>query len=447
MENKKYQVFVSSTYVDLIDARKKIIETVLSLYHFPVGMEMFSADDSEQWDIIKETIDASDYYVIIIGHKYGSVSKDGISYTEMEYNYAKSLNIPVLAFIRGRDVLTKPHERESDPQKEKQLNAFIEKAKANKMCDFWEAIDELATKVAIALPKVMRRNPRTGWVRGDQVASKEITAELAELSNENRKLREKVREYESQLHSDAPQLELSMIDNDLTLSVDAESTYQEYLPQLCKEAVPLELKDTITIDEIESYNSSLPTDKEVDLYNKKMRLHCNYKNNAITVKPVLRNNGRAFASNVYVEIDFPEFLIVLKGSNEDFFIKEPKLKIPESPISKHKKRLSALMSLENFRMGIFDETSIAIANPRFEVPAIINRIADLGTVNQDEWVMKEDHKITLRAKKVLQSLTVEYEEIVIIPLTIGSGVINFKIICEQLKEPVVFSRQVTVTAS
>ncbi|ECZ7129828.1 TPA: DUF4062 domain-containing protein, partial [Salmonella enterica subsp. enterica serovar Virchow] len=79
MENKKYQVFVSSTYVDLIDARKKIIETVLSLYHFPVGMEMFSADDSEQWDIIKETIDASDYYVIIIGHKYGSVSKDGIS--------------------------------------------------------------------------------------------------------------------------------------------------------------------------------------------------------------------------------------------------------------------------------------------------------------------------------------------------------------------------------
>lgn len=63
-----------------------------------------------------------------------------------------------------------------------------------------------------------------------------------------------------------------MIDNDLTLTVDAESTYQEYLPQLCKEAVPLELKDTITTDEIESYNSSLPTDKEVDLYNKKIEI-------------------------------------------------------------------------------------------------------------------------------------------------------------------------------
>lgn len=129
-------------------------------------MEMFSADDSEQWDIIKETIDASDYYIIIIGHKYGSISAKGISYTEMEYDYAKSLNIPVLAFIRNRDVLTKPNERETEHAKAERLEVFIEKAKANKMCDFWESIEDLATKVAIALPKVMRRNPRIGWVRG-----------------------------------------------------------------------------------------------------------------------------------------------------------------------------------------------------------------------------------------------------------------------------------------
>ncbi|VDR25942.1 Uncharacterised protein [Raoultella terrigena] len=166
MDDKKYQVFVSSTYIDLIDARKKIIETVLSLYHFPVGMEMFSADDSEQWEIIRETIDASDYYVIIIGHKYGSTSVNGISYTEMEYDYAKSLNIPVLAFIRNRDVFTKQNEREDDLSKAKELDRFIEKAKANKMCDFWESIEDLATKVAIALPKVMRRTPRIGGLEG-----------------------------------------------------------------------------------------------------------------------------------------------------------------------------------------------------------------------------------------------------------------------------------------
>ncbi|BEN63137.1 hypothetical protein SMKC072_09590 [Serratia marcescens] len=100
MDDKKYQIFVSSTYKDLYKARKKVIEAILSIYHFPVGMEMFSADDSEQWEIIRETIDASDYYIVIIGHRYGVMTNDEYSYTEREYRYAKEIGIPVLAFIR-----------------------------------------------------------------------------------------------------------------------------------------------------------------------------------------------------------------------------------------------------------------------------------------------------------------------------------------------------------
>lgn len=68
---KKYQIFVSSTYEDLKKERDKVQKAILSMYQFPVGMEMFSADDSEQWDIIKATIDTSDYYVLIIAHRYG----------------------------------------------------------------------------------------------------------------------------------------------------------------------------------------------------------------------------------------------------------------------------------------------------------------------------------------------------------------------------------------
>ena len=90
MEEKKYQIFVSSTYKDLIVAREKVFETILKLYHFPVGMEMFSADDDEQWEVIKDTIDSSDYYVVVIGHRYGSVTAEGLSFTEKEYNYAKN---------------------------------------------------------------------------------------------------------------------------------------------------------------------------------------------------------------------------------------------------------------------------------------------------------------------------------------------------------------------
>ena len=102
--NKKYQFFISSTYEDLKVERDKAIYTILEMEQFPVGMELFSAADEDQWDVISQTIDTSDYYVLIIGRRYGSIipegnSDAGISYTEKEFNYAVSKGIPVLAFI------------------------------------------------------------------------------------------------------------------------------------------------------------------------------------------------------------------------------------------------------------------------------------------------------------------------------------------------------------
>lgn len=87
---KKYQIFISSTYEDLKEERRKVQDTILSMYQFPIGMEMFSAANEEQWKVIQETIDSSDYYILIIGHRYGSViEKDeytGISYTKRSFN-------------------------------------------------------------------------------------------------------------------------------------------------------------------------------------------------------------------------------------------------------------------------------------------------------------------------------------------------------------------------
>jgi len=206
MEEKKYQIFVSSTYKDLVKAREKVIKTILTLYHFPVGMEMFSADDAEQWEIIKETINISDYYIVIIGHKYGSETAEGLSFTEKEYDYAKEQKIPVLAFIRKRDVATKPEERDDDQDKISKLNDFIDKATKNKMCDFWENEDELAKQVAVALFKFTRKTPRIGWIRADMAMSPEVSEELTKLSRENRELREENEALLSQLTDRKPSI-------------------------------------------------------------------------------------------------------------------------------------------------------------------------------------------------------------------------------------------------
>ena len=84
---KKYQIFISSTYEDLIEEREQAIKAVLEMGHIPVGMEMFSAADEEQWKIIARQIEETDYYVLIAAHRYGSETKEGISFTEKEYDF------------------------------------------------------------------------------------------------------------------------------------------------------------------------------------------------------------------------------------------------------------------------------------------------------------------------------------------------------------------------
>lgn len=52
--NKRYQVFISSTFTDLKDERSKVIQTIMELDCIPAGMEIFPAIDEEQFEFIKK---------------------------------------------------------------------------------------------------------------------------------------------------------------------------------------------------------------------------------------------------------------------------------------------------------------------------------------------------------------------------------------------------------
>lgn len=99
--DKRYQVFVSSTFEDLKDERQALLRAVLELNHIPAGMELFPAGDDEAWQLIKDVIDISDYYVLVIGGRYGSLDEEGISFTEKEYDYAISKRKPVVALLHN----------------------------------------------------------------------------------------------------------------------------------------------------------------------------------------------------------------------------------------------------------------------------------------------------------------------------------------------------------
>ena len=94
------QVFVSSTYADLRDERRRVSETLAKAGYIPAGMELFPAADERQLEYIKRVIDRSDYYVVIVGGRYGTLADDNLSCTEKEYEYALARKIPVLAPCR-----------------------------------------------------------------------------------------------------------------------------------------------------------------------------------------------------------------------------------------------------------------------------------------------------------------------------------------------------------
>src|SRR5438874_7109473 len=97
--DKRYQIFISSTYADLKQERQHVIQTVMELDCIPAGMELFPAADEEQFQFIMRVIDDCDYYLLIIGGRYGSTSENGISYTEQEYDYAINRGLKVIALL------------------------------------------------------------------------------------------------------------------------------------------------------------------------------------------------------------------------------------------------------------------------------------------------------------------------------------------------------------
>lgn len=371
--NKKYQVFISSTYTDLIDARGKVRDAILSMYHFPVGMELFGAADEEQWQIIRETIESSDYYILIIGQRYGSLIEDGsdseISYTEKEFHYAIEKGIPVLAFLLDDNVPVKPEYMEKEhPEK---LAAFKNEVKKGRLVEWWRTPDELAQKVTAALHKQILRSKRPGWIKGDSVDIEKSLSEIVELSKLNRELQEKNRQLAIEneklrsLTIRRPKLtigfdltkpeddekypefyerkEIIEIDKDeeihLKLKNISTERYLDEYRKLTLEEAPFEVKEYISEKEIEEYNEELPSNEELQKYSDALSVFLRLKENGVPLTVFVDNIGNAKATDISVSIVFPDQVRVFDISEIETLDELKGPTKPENPFDKAKRRL------------------------------------------------------------------------------------------------------------
>jgi hypothetical protein len=188
---KRYQVFVSSTYADLKEERAEVMQALLELDCMPSGMELFPAATEEQWQWIRRVIDESDYYIVILGGRYGTEHKEeNLSFTELEYRYAVKIGKPTIAFLHARPEVIPLAKSERGEEPRKKLETFRSYCE-QRLCKYWDSPADLGGKVSRSMTQLIKRHPAVGWVRGDAVGDEMRLANL-ELREEITQLRERL---------------------------------------------------------------------------------------------------------------------------------------------------------------------------------------------------------------------------------------------------------------
>jgi len=419
---KKYQIFISSTFTDLEKERDSIIKAILELYHIPIGMEMFSAEDEDQWEIIRRTIDVSDYYVLVLGLRYGSKGEDGISFTQKEYEYALSKKIPILSFVMDDEAPLSKDKRDNDLT---DINNFRSKVLSNtKMAKFWSTKDQLVNHVTLALSKQIMQKPGVGWVRGDSVAMEDsLKDEVAALSKENRGLREQIINLETRLSPKIPNIDLFI--NPQNKQANKDFKISTIPDQLIPSEIPTHLSRYIRSSEIEYFNKNLPTQEVIDDFNSKYKVAflINECSNPLIIE--IKNNGSTKANNIYVDITFPEGIHITDISDEDY--PYPKSPLPESPLIKAQKQY------EYYRSG----GGIIGGAAEHLFPKIHNLPSLASTLNRNEWTKLKDNKLTIHINNLIHTRKAEFsDEYKITFLESGKHIIKYSIICEEFQSSV-----------
>lgn len=199
--DKKYQIFVSSTFKDLEIERNKVIQTIINMKHIPAGMESFPAIDERQLKYIKKIIDNCDYYIIILGGRYGTLTEEGISFTESEYDYAISIGLKVIVLIHANPDKLPVEKSDIDSNLRIKLANFRKKLLQNRLVKEWSHADELPGIVSLSLISTINEFPATGWSREKKTNTKKITNNFG-ISN-TIKSRNNCKNYFSQAASKA----------------------------------------------------------------------------------------------------------------------------------------------------------------------------------------------------------------------------------------------------
>jgi hypothetical protein len=200
---KKLQVFISSTYLDLIEERQIAVEAILQSRNIPAGMELFAAANESQLETVKRWIDESDIYLLILGGRYGSIEeKSGKSYTHLEYEYAIK-KLPVIGIVLDDNIINnkvKSYGTEMIELENRDKYNEFKKLVMGKTCALVKDIKDIPIAIIKSIREAEEKHKMSGWISGKPSGDyNELISKNIELRNENIVLNQKVQRLEKEI--------------------------------------------------------------------------------------------------------------------------------------------------------------------------------------------------------------------------------------------------------
>ncbi len=183
MIDKRYHVFISSSGADMQPERSVLAQTLASLGFFSWGLE---ARTPLTTAFARRQIDDCDYFVLLLGSRYGDLSASGVSYVHLEYIYAITKQKPVLVILHESPETRAAELQETFKEGQRKFEDFRRQLQRERdtVVTFREP-KELEVILRHAMPQLTQRYPALGWVRPSD-------APMKALQLENDKLKEKV---------------------------------------------------------------------------------------------------------------------------------------------------------------------------------------------------------------------------------------------------------------
>lgn len=168
---KKAKIFVSSTYDDMLLERGNVFSAIQRNNDIPGGMELFSGDNIQKFEVIKNDISESDFFVLLLGGRYGTVCHEtNKSFIHMEYDFAKSLGIPIAvfviadAFLREKKSTAIAEGKSYYDEGTEKYNWFL-KIVSEKMVSYYNDISDLSVKFLTTINNMKQQYVYDGWTK------------------------------------------------------------------------------------------------------------------------------------------------------------------------------------------------------------------------------------------------------------------------------------------